>query len=374
MLPSAQPSALKSAMMFAALVAVVAQGCRNEPTPESRIAAVDDLLSDYADPDGPGASVLIVRDGEILYQHAYGLADVENGTPATTATNYRLASVSKQFTATSVMMLIERGEFGYETPLTELFDGFPAYGADITVAHLLSHTSGLIDYEDLIPDTATIQVKDADVLEMMKVQDSTYFEPGTAYRYSNTAYALLAMAVEQHSGMRYADFLRQNIFDPLEMTGSVAFENGISTVQNRAYGSIWSDSANAYIRRDQSITSAVLGDGGIYSSVEDLYKWDQSLYTEKLLPAAVLAEAWTAQPATEHDDVVDGSGTEYYGYGWYVGNHDGRRYIRHGGSTAGFRNAVLIYPDERLSVWILTNRNAPDIEPLAKRVADVYAD
>src|SRR5262249_4599443 len=153
------------------------------------------------------------------------------------------------------------------------------------------------------------QVHDLDVLNLLKQQTSTYFPPGSEWRYSNTGYAHLALIVEKASGMRFADFLKKHIFEPLKMTGTVAFEEGISAVRNRAYG--YTEHDGHFERTDQSTTSAVLGDGGIYSSVEDLYRWDQALYTTKLVRAATLQAAYT--PA-----VLTGGAKTKYGFGWEI--------------------------------------------------------
>ncbi len=286
-------------------------------------AAIDALFADYAGPNVPGASVVVIRDSKVLYRRAYGLADVEAHTAATTATNYRLASVTKQFTAMSILILADRGKLSLDDPLTKFFPDYPAYGKSITVRQLLTHTSGLLEYEDLIPSSRTTQVKDRDVLDLLKHQDHTYFAPGSAWRYSNTGYAHLAMIVETVSGMTFAAFLKQNIFDPLHMSKTVAFEDGISTVPNRAFG--YSHRGAAFERTDQSLTSAVLGDGGIYSSVDDLFRWDQALYTTQLVRAETLQQAFTSAVLT------NGKPTNY-GFGWEIGEfprHQDRSPRRH---------------------------------------------
>ncbi|MEQ9562595.1 MAG: serine hydrolase, partial [Woeseiaceae bacterium] len=245
-------------------------------------ARVDELFAAYDQPGMPGAAVLVVRDGEAALIRTYGLADVDQGVAIGPDTNFRLASLTKQFTATCIMMLVERGELDLDATLPEVFDGFPDYGNAITIRNQLQHTSGLIDYEDMIPEDFAGQVSDRDALRSMYEVNETYFEPGTEYRYSNTAYAMLAVLVENISGMSFAEFLEQNIFDPLGMDNTVAYQDGISTVSNRAYGYTVENGEVSF--SDQSTTSAVLGDGGIYTSVLDYFKWDQALYTDKLLP------------------------------------------------------------------------------------------
>ena len=158
-----------------------------------------------------------------------------------------------------------------------------AAGSDaaVTIRHLLTHTGGLIDYEDFVPDDAATGTRRRRAARCSTTQNRTYFAPGSSYRYSNSGYALLALIVERASGQRFAAFLRERIFEPLGMHATVAFEDGVSTVATRAYG--YSASGGSWTRTDQSSTSAVLGDGGIYSSIDDLAKWDAALYDDRLL-------------------------------------------------------------------------------------------
>ncbi|MDZ7644620.1 MAG: serine hydrolase domain-containing protein [Woeseiaceae bacterium] len=244
-----------------------------------------------------------------------------------------------------------------DSPATALFDGFPAYGADITLRHVLQHNSGLLDYEPMIPDDFEGQVSDRYALEKMYEVDETYFEPGTEYRYSNTAYAMLSVLIEQRTGMTFPEFLEARIFAPLGMDNTVAYQEGISTVPNRAYG--YTVDGDEIVFSDQSTTSAVLGDGGIYTSVLDYFKWDQALYTDRLLSAESLAKMWTGNFGN-------------YGFGWRVDTQDGHRRLHHDGSTSGFRNYVMRYPDEQLTVLVLTNRRGPNVMPLAEAVAALY--
>jgi len=317
----------------------------------------------YSGDDTPGAALIVIKNGAPILVKAYGMADIENQTPVTPATNFRLASVTKQFTAMCVLMLMEQGKLSETQTLKNIFPDFPEYGKNITIHNLIHHTSGLIDYESLIPDSATEQVLDRDVLKMMKAQDSTYFPPGTKYQYSNTGYALLAMIVEKTSGQRFADFLWENIFEKIGMKNTVAYEKGISTVTNRAYG--YALENRKLVPKDQSLTSAVLGDGGIYSSVLDLYKWDQALYTDTLVSFESLKMAFTP------DTLFDGSPT-IYGFGWRIDDYLGHRRIHHTGQTCGFSTIIQRYPDDQLSIIILTNRNKPMLNELAEKIARLY--
>ena len=325
-------------------------------------AAIDALFADYAKPGVPGASVTVIKDGKVAYSHAYGMADLEGHAAATTATNYRLASCTKQFTAMAIMILADRHKLSLDDSLTKFFPDYPAYGKAITVRHLLNHTSGILGYEELIPKGRTAQLKDQDVLDLLKQQDHTYFPPGSEWRYSNTGYAHLALIVEKASGMKFAAFLKKNIFEPLHMKQTLAFEDGISTVPNRAYG--YTQRGGGFERTDQSLTSAVLGDGGIYSSVDDLYLWDQSLYTTKLVSAKMLQQAFTPP-------VLPNGKQTSYGFGWEIGEFHGAKAYRHSGGTMGFRTLILRLPERKTTIIVLANRNESKPGEIAESIADL---
>jgi CubicO group peptidase (beta-lactamase class C family) len=330
---------------------------------DALIPKLDALFQDYSQPGAPGAAVMVIHRGQVVVAKGYGLANVEERIPCGTNTNFRLASVTKQFTAMAVLILADRKKLALDEHLTDVFPEFSSYGRPITLRHLLNHTSGLLDYEDLIPKGTELPVLDRDVLRLLLKQDKTYFPPGTKYRYSNSAYALLALAVEARSGNTFAHFLRQSIFRPLQMTHTLAYERGLSVVPDRACG--YSPDAAAFKRTDQSLTSSVLGDGGIYSSVADLYQWDQALYSYKLLSPKMLKLAFLAGPATDHPDTA-------YGFGWYVGQYRGVRELWHSGNTLGFSTRIARFPEKKFTVIILTNRNEARIADFPHQVADWY--
>jgi CubicO group peptidase (beta-lactamase class C family) len=322
-------------------------------------AKIDELMRPYTG-DAPGASVLVLRAGKPVFRRAYGFADMESHTPAAPATNYRLASMTKQFTAASILLLAQDGRLSLSDPIQKWFPRLPRATAPITVRHLLTHTSGLIDYEDVMPEGLTAQLHDADVLRLLESQDRTYFAPGSNYRYSNSGYALLALIVARASGKDFATFLRERIFQPLGMQNTVAFEEGVSTVPNRAYGYSPSNN-NSWTRTDQSLTSAVLGDGGIYSSIDDLMKWDAALYDKRLLSASYRRLAFSPSTPTDDPEVK-------YGFGWRITGET----LWHSGETIGFRNVIVRYPKRCFTVIVLTNRDGPEPYPIALAIAKLY--
>ena len=315
---------------------------------------IDALMREYTG-GVPGASVLVVRQGEPVVARSWGMADLEEGRPATPATNYRLASVTKQFTAAAILLLVEDGTVGLDDPVRRWLPSLPPATDPVTIRHLLTHTSGIVDYEDLIPESETEQVRDAGVLRLLESENELYFEPGSRYRYSNSAYALLALVVENVSDTSFATFLRDRMFRPLGMNGTVVYEKGVSIVPARAYG--YSRSGNGWKRDDQSITSAVLGDGGIYSSIEDLARWDAALDDDRLLSDESRRLMFTPAVATDRPGVS-------YGLGWRIEGDS----LWHSGETRGFRNVIVRRPGERTTIVVLTNRNEGNPYELALEI------
>jgi CubicO group peptidase (beta-lactamase class C family) len=342
---------------------------------------IDVLFTKFANPHEPGCAVLVIKDGKPVFRKGYGVTDLRSLQAIGPDTNFRLASLTKQFTATAIMLLAHDGKLRYEEHLSDVFPDFPAYGKAITIRNLLNHTSGLIDYEDImekqyagVPDEKIPQIKDAGVLALLKQQTGTKFPPGTRWDYSNSGYAVLAMIVEKRSGMSFGDFLRERIFKPLEMDHSVAYEKGRNEVANRAYGHTLAD--GKWRETDQSSTSAVLGDGGIYTSLDDLEKWDRALTGHALLSEKEMAPALSA-PTTGNGAPLqnpDGGLAPLYGFGWFLDPYRGHRHYAHYGETVGFRTAIQRFPDDGLTVIVLANRAEVNAPALAEKVAELYLE
>ncbi|MGC1370541.1 MAG: serine hydrolase domain-containing protein [Candidatus Sulfotelmatobacter sp.] len=325
----------------------------------------------------PGAVALVVYKGRTVFHRGYGVTDLRTRRPIDEHTNFRLASFTKQFTAACIMLLVHDGKLRYDDHLTDIFPEFPAYGKSITVRNLLNHTSGLEDYEDLLskqhPDTPpekVPQIHDAGVLKLLEQQTSAKFPAGTKWEYSNSGYAVLAMIVEKVSGKPFGQFLQERIFTPLKMKNTLAYEKGKNKVPHRANGYTWKD--DAWHETDQSPTSAVLGDGGIYSSIDDLAKWDRALSLHALLSEAEMQPALTpVEPADGRAGFPDGRPVSY-GFGWYLDPYQGHRRMSHDGSTVGFLTTIQRFPEDQLTIIILANRTDGNPEVLALKIADLY--
>ena len=338
---------------------------------------IDAIFASLQSNNAPGAAVFVVHNGHVEFRQGYGVTDLRTLHKIDPKTNFRLASFTKQFTAACIILLVHDGKLHYGDHLTDIFPEFPAYGKSITVRNLLNHTSGLPDYEDVLmkqypntPDEKIPQILDAGVLKLLEQQSSGKFAPGSKWEYSNSGYAALAMIIEKVSGKSYGQFLQERIFVPLKMNNTLAYEKGKNEVPHRAYGHTQTD--GTWHETDQSPTSAVLGDGGIYSSIDDLAKWDRALADHTLLTEAEMQPALTAvQPTDGPAKSPDGSSVSY-GFGWFVDPYKGHKRMSHDGNTIGFRTTIQRFPDDKLTIIILANRSDADPQALALKVADLY--
>ena len=338
---------------------------------------IDQIFAKLESTRAPGAAVLVLEDGHVIFERGYGVSDLRSLVKIDAHTNFRLASCTKQFTAMAIMLLVHDGKLGYEDRLTDVFPDFPEYGNSITIRNLLNHTSGLEDYEDLMakpsrdtPAENALQIKDAGVLEILKQQKTTKFPSRTKWEYSNSGYAVLAMVVEKVSRQPFGDFLHDRIFAPLKMNATVAYEKGKNTVSNRAYGH--THQQGTWRAMDQSSTSAVLGDGGVYSSLADLAKWDGALAQHTLLSETEMKPAVTPVKVSQ-GSVQEPDGTPAaYGFGWFLNSYKNHPRMWHYGETVGFRTTIQRFVDNQLTIIVLCNRD--DLVPanLALQIADLF--
>ena len=349
---------------------------------------LDELFSAVTSPDAPGLAVLARQSGKTVFERGYGVGDLRSKVRVDARTNFRLASFTKQFTAMAIMLLVHDGKLRYDESLTEVFPGFPDYGKAITIGNLLNHVSGLPDYEELMEATEKAsgsrwspekQIQDDEVLKLLKTEQSGKFAPGTSWSYSNSGYVVLGLIVAKTSGKPYGDFLHERIFAPLKMNHTIVYQKGKNEVANRAFGH--SKENERFKETDQSSTSATLGDGGIYSNLEDLAKWDDALRNHTLLSENEMQPAltpvklndgsephWPTQP--DGDNLHPGKPVSY-GFGWFLDPYNGHGRMWHTGSTMGFRTVIERFLAENLTIIILANRTDLDPEKLSLQAADL---
>jgi len=305
---------------------------------------LDSVIISFIKTGEPGIALHVENEGEIIYKKAFGL-DNTQGQKLTAATNFRMASISKQFTAMCILLLEKEGRLSFDDPLSRFFPEIPAVvGNRILVRHLLTHSSGILDYESLMDESKNTQLLDADVLELLSKQDTTYFAPGSRFRYSNSAYALLALITERVSGHRFPKFVTNRIFKPLKMKNSLVYEAS-ANINKRALG-FARDRTKLIYANDQSSTSAVKGDGGVYTSLNDYGKWTHALWTDKLLDLQSVLSRLNF-PIKQ----VTGS---YYGPGWFYFDKN-QPALFHSGSTCGFSTFSINIPVKRTSIVYFSN-------------------
>ena len=359
-----------------ALLAWIASLSLLQASAQVSSSQIDAIFSSLKPSNSPGAAVLVVRNGKPVFRQSYGVTDLRTLHPIDTKTNFRIASMSKQFTAACIMLLVRDGKIHYDDHLTDFFPEFPAYGKPITVRQLLTHTSGLPDYEDILtaqypntPDDQIPQIHNAGVLKLLEQQTTAKFPAGSKWDYSNSGYVVLSLIVEKASGKDFGEFLRERIFVPLKMTDTVAYEKGKNEVTHRAYGH--TKEKDGWRETDQSSTSATLGDGGIYTSLDDLIKWDRALSDHALLSEAEMQPALTPVKPTG-GPATSPQGPVSYGFGWELDPYKGHKRMWHDGETMGFRLTIQRFTDDQLTVIVLANRTDIDPDKLALKVADLY--
>ena len=351
-------------MVATALVATLA-GC--DASGDGEVAAqVDAVFADYASADGPGCSLGVIRDGRLIHAGGYGSANLEYGIPNGPGTIYRIASVSKQFTAGAIALLALRGEVELDVPVQRYIPEFPDYADPPTVRHLVHHTSGVRDYLGLFTlagNRSEDFITNQDIFDAITRQRELNFPPGSEYLYSNSGYVLLAEIVARVTGQSLREFAQAEFFDPLGMPHTHFHDDHNEVVPNRATG--YSPTDDGF--RINMTTLDVVGDGGIYTSVEEWAAWDRNL-TE----GAVGGPEWLA---LMHERAVLTSGdTIAYAFGLSHGEHRGLATVGHSGSWVGYRTGMTRYPDTGYSFVALCNRSRIDPMSLIASTAEIYLE
>lgn len=325
-------------------------------------AKIDALFKPQFKAGEPGATVIVVKNGKTLLRKAYGAADMQARTPLTPGTVLRLGSITKQFTASAILLLADEGKLALNDPITRFFPDYPTGGKVITVEHLLTHTSGIVSFTGK-PDYEANMAKNRSVAQMIDgfKNDPLEFEPGTRFSYNNSGYFLLGAIIEKVSGLSYARFLEQRIFTPLGMKDT-AYEGVERSGAPRAKG--YSAKGAVYAPATFLSMSQPYAAGSLVSTVDDLARWDAAITSGKLLKPASWKMAFT--PYKLNPD----KSTEY-GYGWGIGSFQGVPAVDHGGGINGFQTYALRLPQQKIFVAVLANHDSGGANPevLAKKAA-----
>jgi CubicO group peptidase (beta-lactamase class C family) len=353
------------ALAIVVLLALPAYGETHEI--EEKLRALR-ALEEAVGPGDPGAAALVAQDGKILFEEGRGMADLEHDVPVTPETKFRIGSITKQFTAAAILKLQEEGKLNVNDKLAKFIPDFPR-GDEVTLRHLLTHTSGIHSYTSK-PDFmsgVTNPVTITDLINSFK-GDPFDFDPGTKWAYDNSGYLLLGYIVEKVSGESYGDFLRENFFEPLGMTNTGVYRSG-APISHEALGYAFKDGKfGRAINWDMSWAG---GAGALYSTVEDLYRWNEGIFDGKVLSEASLAAAFTPVRVSENEEKSDSG----YGFGWAIVETRGLREISHSGGLDGFSSFLMRIPSAHFTVAVLANSSsAPKILPadLARKIMEIY--
>jgi CubicO group peptidase (beta-lactamase class C family) len=344
-----------------ALASTVVATAPAEAPPDPLAKTLDAMLTGLYPKDAPGAAVIAVRDGRTVLRKAYGMADLELGVPLQPDMVFRIGSMTKQFTAAAILMLVEEGKLAVSDPITKFLPDYPTGGRTITVEHLLTHTSGIKSYTEMDDFLANLR-KDYTVQELIdhfKSQPMD-FEPGEKYQYDNSGYFLLGAILEKASGMGYEAFLKKRIFDVVGMPDT-SLESTSRITPRRAHG--YAKNGETWVNADFMSMTQPFSAGAIVSTVDDLARWDAALYAGKLLRPETLQQAFTRHRLRDGKEID-------YGYGWEPGQWEGFTVIQHGGGINGFVSMGIRVPERKVYVAVLSNRTAePFPFPVAQRVA-----
>ena len=342
---------------------VSAQDPSNAPVDLSR--QVDELFSRHVKKESPGCAVAVIRSGRIVYERGYGMANLDFDIPNSPATVFNVASMAKQFTAMSIALLAQQGKISLDDDIRKYIPEIPDYGTPITIRHLAYHTSGLRDYIDLI-ELADDRIEnvhtDQDILNILSRQKKLNFKPGEQLLYSNSGYVLLGLIVERVSGKSLREFENEFIFQPLGMKHSVLYDNRTMIVKNRATGYVPTTQGGYKMRT--SLWDRV-GDGGLLTTVEDLFLWDQNFYAPKVGNPAVINLLTTPGTLSNGKQIA-------YSFGLETTRYKGLTVVMHGGALNGFRAQLYRFPEHRFTAICLCNNGGISPTLMVEKIADTY--
>jgi len=325
---------------------------------------VDKLFSKWDRPDSPGCALGIIKEGELIYKRGYGSANLEYGVPITPKTVFRIGSTSKQFTAFCIALLAWRRDISLDDDVREYIPELPKFEKPIKVRDLIHHTSGLPDYLELMELAGMsheVNYSPEDVIDVLSRLRGLNFTPGEKYSYSNTNYFLLGVIIERVAGKPLSKFAEENIFKPLGMENTHFHDDHTLIVKNRAVG--YAQGGDGF-RIHETILD-IVGDGGVFTTVEDLYIWDQNFYKNRLEGGDELIKMVLTPGRLSSGEEIK------YAFGLIIDKYRGLRVVHHGGAFVGFRAEMMRFPEQKFTVICLCNLATINPTKLAKKIADI---
>jgi CubicO group peptidase (beta-lactamase class C family) len=334
-------------------------------TRDALTGKVDQIFSQWDKPGSPGCALGIIRDGRLIYKRGYGMANLDYDVPLNSESVFYIASTSKQFTAASILLLARRGVISLDDDIRKYTPEIPKYENVITIRHLVHHTSGLRDYLELMSlagKSLENSFGNEDALDILSRQKAPNFRPGEEHLYSNSNYVLMAEVVKRASGKSLREFAEENIFRPLGMKDTHFNDDRTTIVKNRviSYGPGQAGQLRYFIKNINAV-----GDGNLLTTVEDLYRWDQSFYHDKVGGSSFTEQMLARGKLNSGKEIP-------YAFGLGHGEYRGLKTVSHGGGFLGFRTQMLRFPEQRFSVICLCNLGTINPTSLAYKVADLY--
>jgi CubicO group peptidase (beta-lactamase class C family) len=348
------------------LVSTLASAQTPSASPTDLTERVDKIFEKWNRTDSPGCALSVMRDGRIIYKHGYGMADLDHNVTITPSTVFHVASMSKQFTAASILMLGQQGKLSLDDDVRKYIPEVPDFGSLITIRHLIYHTSGLRDQWDLL-DLAGWRysldlITDDDVMSVLMTQKDLNFKPGEKHVYCNTGYTLMAIIVKRVSGMSFREFTSKNIFEPLGMTSTFFRDDHAEIVKNNAYGYESEKGKPPHLGLTNFDTA---GATSLHTTVEDLALWDENFYHPRV-GGPSFPEHMLQRGKLNNGETLD------YAFGLVVGKYKGAPTVDHGGADAGYRSDMTRFPGQHFSVAVLCNYSETSPSTLTRSVADLY--
>lgn len=329
-------------------------------TDKALIAKFDQMLSEKFKSNETGATALISKNGQVIYKKAFGMANLELNVPMQTENVFRIGSISKQFTAVAILQLMEQGKLSLQDDITKFIPDYPTHGHKITIEHLLTHTSGIQSYTNMIEfaPISRLDKKPEELIQFFKNQPME-FAPGTKWNYNNSGYFLLGYIIEKVSGKTYPEYIEENIFKALGMNNSY-YGSDSKVIKNRA--AAYGKDNKGFVNAEPLSMTLPYAAGSLQSTVVDLYKWNQAVQAYKLVKKETLDKAFTPYV------LADGKKTDY-GYGWGIDNIQGSTAIQHGGGIPGFLTMGIYLPKEDVFVAVFSNCDCNSPEETAVKLA-----
>jgi CubicO group peptidase (beta-lactamase class C family) len=347
-------------------VVALGQSKSNAPVTDKPVnARVDEVFARFDKTDSPGCALAAIRDGQIIYKRGYGMSNLEYGIPISPSSIFHIASISKEFTAMAIVMLAQQGKLSLDDDIRKYVSEVPDFGERITIRHLIHHTSGLRDQWSLLEMAGWREddvITEGDILDLISRQKALNFKPGDEHLYSNTGYTLLAIIVKRVSGQPLRDFAEVNIFKPLGMTRTHFHDDHSMIVKDRT--SAYQPRAGGGLKISIPVFDTY-GATSLFTTVEDMAKWDQNFVDRKVGGEAVIEQMLTP-------GVLNNGKKLNYAFGLSLGEYKGLKTVGHGGADAGYRSDFVRFPDQRFSIVCFCNVSTSNPSQLTRRVADIY--